>query len=209
MKSRPAKKHLLIDWSKTLSHSLFWDNSNSIESTSARRWLFENNTNLVSPWMKGKYSAEQICNLIATDTALDPKKLVNELIASCQRMTLCSQEIYPLIAKIKKRNYSVVIATDNMDTFTRFTIPALKLANYFDDFLVSAELKILKETLSRDNEPLFFTKYIKKNRCDFHDLILLDDSITNLSAHAKIGMKIVQIDSPSELILSLRGYAKG
>lgn len=83
-----------------------------------------------------------------------------------------------------------MIATDNMDTFERFTIPAMKLNELFDDFLISHSLKVLKEDI-QENSISFFDEYLNKNKLTYQETVLLDDCIEKTGTYDKLGLNII------------------
>src|SRR3989344_694778 len=133
-------KSIFLDWYKTLSHGLFWehmaDNDHPLHQHHSQivQWLFVDNKQLINPWMRGEYSSEDICALIASDLNLSVTTLVTELERSCRNMQFYSDEIPGLLKQIKQKGIKVVIATDNMDTFRRFTVPGMKLDSLFHEF---------------------------------------------------------------------------
>lgn len=204
-------KVLFIDWNKTLSNSFFWsqladknhphNNYHQIIS----HWLFEKNNHLIDQWMRGAFTAEEICRLIATENHLDQKIVFDTLRDSCFKMELCSPDIIDLVKNIQKQGIKVIVATDNMDTFKRFTIPGMGLNKVFDDFLISYDLKTLKYD-NTDNDIPFFEKFLKKNNLFYKDVVLLDDSRNKSGIYDKLGFKISLVENAHDLIEYLREY---
>lgn len=199
MKSRTVRKAIFIDWMGTLSTSLFWNKHNKRASRFARRWLFDENSELIAPWMKGQFSSEQICHKIADGEKVDYHTLFNELKQSFVDMRLCNPEVIDIVEKLRCRNFIVGIATDNMDTFLRFTVPSLDLEKYFDSILVSHALKAVKSDFSKTGDSLFFDDFIHKCGITYQDAVLFDDSTAKLKPLEKLGMQIIRIKSPDEL----------
>jgi len=204
-------KALFIDWNKTLSQSLFW--SQLAEQNHPyhhyyqiiNSWLFEKNSQLLEPWMRGSLTAEWICQKLAAENDLEWTVVFETLKESCAQMSLCSLEIIDLIKKIRQRNIKVVVATDNMDTFRRFTINGLSLENIFDDFLISCELKMLKYDTKNQRIP-FFEPFLKNNKLSYNEVELLDDSIDKSGIYEKLGFKINLVENSDDLIRYLHSY---
>ncbi len=203
-------KIIFIDWFKTLSNSLFW--SEWIDKRHEYHKYYKLIDNflverriLLNDWMRGRYSAEEICNILGKEIKLHPEIIFDNLKESCKKMTFVSDEIPHLIRKIRNKGMKVVIATDNMDTFRRFTIPALNLEELFDDFLISYELKRLKSD-EGENDVLFFDSYIKKQKIRYPEAILLDDKIYKPEVYKNVGFRIIKIDGASTILESLRKY---
>ena len=200
----PNPKIIFIDWYKTLSNSLFWEQSNDFKTIS--QWLFKENSNLINPWMKGEYTAEAICKKIAFGTKLDFNQIFNSLIESCQKMSYSRPEIPRLIKNIRKKGIKVVIATDNMDTFSRFTKPGLKLGNIFNDFLISYDLKILKQETELESIP-FFEKYLQDRGLKNEEVVLIDDGDDKTGVYGKLGLKIDLVKSSNDVVNFLEKYS--
>ena len=95
-----------------------------------------------------------------------------------------------------------VIATDNVDVFVEYTVPALKLRRHFDDILCSSELKSLK-TDTADGKLLFFDDFLRKHNIKYEEAILLDDSRETTDLCKKCGMQAKLIRSPEDVLKML------
>jgi FMN phosphatase YigB (HAD superfamily) len=205
-------KIIFIDWNKTLSHSLFWEQLKTEEHTyhlygdQIIHSLFNIDANLINNWMLGKQTTEDVCNLISEHVQLPANIIQEELIVSCQNMTFIDEAIPSLLAKIREKGMRVVVATDNMDTFRRFTMPALKLEEHFDDFLISSELGVFKYTFIDDKIP-FFDAYLQTYNATYGDVALLDDSPEPTGTYERKGFVIRDVQDKSDLIRYLKEYA--
>ena len=164
--------------------------------------LFNNLKDKIRPWMRGEYTSEEICKMIANDTGFDYKTIFQDFIISCQKMKLSSPRLLKIIEKMKHQGKKCVVATDNMDSFRRWTIPALNLEKYFDDFLISWELKCLKEDFE-NGQSKFFADYLKRQSLGFEDCVLLDDDPDESGIFSRLKMDYIQISSPSDLVKKL------
>lgn len=202
-------KTVFVDWSGTLTNSRFWEQlADSLHPRNS--WfqkiedsLFNNLREKIRPWMRGKYTSEQICKMVAEDTGLDYETILEDFVVSCQKMKLSSPRLLEIIEKIRNKGSKCAIATDNMDNFRRWTISALNLEKYFDDFLISWELKCLKGD-TKNGQGEFFTKYMDRKNLKFTDCVLFDDSPDELGFYSQLGMTCVHITSTSDLIEKLR-----
>ncbi|OGM03063.1 hypothetical protein A2115_02300 [Candidatus Woesebacteria bacterium GWA1_41_8] len=201
-------KVVFLDWFKTLSNSLFWDKISDKEKHDAIvTSCFNMNNHLINPWMRGKYTSEAIAKIVSKDTGINEKYIYDELIKSASNMEFSSPEIPKLIKKIKNNGLLVIIATDNMDTLTRWTVPSLKLNSLFDGVLSSWELNALKGDFT-GKKSLFFDKFFQDNpSIKPQDCILTDDSEDKLESIKKYGIAYRKINSKEELIGELRGIA--
>ncbi len=205
-------KIIFIDWNKTLSYSLFWEQLQTEEhryhpyGDQIIHSLFNIDLNLINDWMLGKHTTEDVCNFISEHVKLPANIIQQELIVSCQHMKFIDKVIPRLLTKIRKKGIRVVIATDNMDTFRRFTMPALKLEEHFDDFLISSELGVFKYTFTDDKIP-FFDTYLQAYNATYQDVALLDDSPEQTGTYEKKGFVIRDVQDKSDLIRYLKEYA--
>lgn len=203
------KKVIFIDWNRTLSYNLFWEHlSNSSHPHNKYhspivQWLFVDNKDIVNPWMRGAVTLDEIVEQMSRETAIDSKLIQDELVLSCQNMSLCSPDIETIIQELRNKGFTVVIATDNMDTFRAYTVPALQLDKLFDDILVSSELGVLKDDATPSDTIKFFDAYLSEKGLNYNDAILLDDSPDSSGKYSLLGFERVLIDSPTKLITTL------
>jgi beta-phosphoglucomutase-like phosphatase (HAD superfamily) len=179
-------KVLFIDWDGTLSNSRFWDHwatdPNKQKSYKLiQNHFFKSSRDIVSDWMLGKFNAEQVINIIATKTNIDNKDLKVGLEHSCRHMEFINDNIINQVQNIQKRGTKVVIATDNMDTFPRWTVPAMRLNLLFDGILDSHTLQANKHDKAENGDSKFFLDYLKYNRINPQNTVLIDNSSINIA----------------------------
>jgi FMN phosphatase YigB (HAD superfamily) len=205
-------KIIFIDWYQTLSNSLFWEHLQDVNHSynkyfeAIEKSMFQNNRHLINPWMRGEHTSEDMTQILSENSGVPQDIILNELAESCRNMKFVSDEIPELINKIKSKEIKVVIATDNMDTFERFTIPAMKLEELFDDFLISHSLELLKGDV-QENSISFFDEYLNKHNLNYQDVVLLDDCVDDTGTYDRLGLSIIQIASPEKLVNVLKEYA--
>jgi len=207
-------KVVFIDWNKTLSYDLFWghlqDSShpNHTHLRSIEKWLFADNREKINPWMRGEMSVNDIVTQMSRDTGIDETIIIDELRTSCENMSFSVEGIQSLLDGIQNNGIKVVIATDNMDTFSLYTVPALHLDEMFDAILNSHNMGHLKD----DEYPLdripFFDDYLVANGWEYSDAVLLDDSPDKDGKYARLGFERILIDSPEALRRSLERFAR-
>lgn len=135
---------IFIDWYRTLSCDLFWQRIQKENPTAfekIEKALFQN-TQLINEWMTGCYSSEEICDHLEECSGISSKKLFSELQTYCSN-TLIRPEIIKTIEQLRLRHH-IIIVTDNMDCFSRFTVPALHIQNWTDAISNSSQVKRLK-----------------------------------------------------------------
>ncbi len=204
-------KTIFIDWDKTLSTSVFWEQMKNSDSSHIHdfdrleEFVFKQNKQLVSDWMFGKYNSEEICKKVSKSIGLNYKTVFRELVMSTANMRFVDFRIPSILKRIRKKGLKLVIATDNMDTFRRFTIPGMKLYDFFDDFLISNELKCFKYHISGGKLP-FFEDFLKTNKLSYKEVILIDDSVEKTGYFEKIGFRIKYIKDKKDLLNHLNEY---
>ena len=211
-------KIIFIDWSGTLSRSKFWghsENSNSQLFKQIEDNLFGKNTNLIKPWMRGVLASEDIVKKICDETSLEYKTVFNEFVKGCELMEFVDPEVPNLITKLRKKGIKVYIASNNMDSFDRWTIPAMKLNNIFDGIINSFPIKVLKHDFTDDGISLFFDTVLKKEKVKPHQTVLIDDSedkenkLTNFGIdYRRISDKRTLIDELNMLLSSTNSLKK-
>jgi FMN phosphatase YigB (HAD superfamily) len=209
-----AAKHykvIFFDWHKTLSVCDFWTQlENPVHDRhhwhqNIINFLFVDNKPLIQQWMRGEVDEEKIHQLISDKFGYDKQALQQDLVTSCKAMTLLSNEILPLIDTIRAKGIKCVIATDNMDVFKKYVVPALKLNEHFDDILVSFDQKALKFDVSEDGNSIpFFHGYLQKNGFTYADALLIDDRIDTSGVYAKLGFDTFQVKNTKGLLEKLR-----
>ena len=176
-------KCLFVDWHLTLSTSIFWEHLSNPEHpqhtlfdymqkmlfqpSAPGKWLF--------PWLRGHLTSEEVIADICQGTDFDAGFVLQELIVSCQRMSLVAETIPASIARLRAKGMRVVIATDNVDTFHRWTAPSLGLYDIFDGILNSHQLQALKEDRDQAGQSLFFSNYLQAQQIGPGESLLLDD----------------------------------
>lgn len=198
---------VFIDWDLTLSGSRFWghwavDPKRQKDIELIRRLVFASNSGFIDDWMRGRYSAEEAVTEIARRTGLDANKLLLGLRESCANMTLYDNQTLDMVDGLRAKGVKIVIATDNMDTFSRWTVPALGLNDHFDEILNSHELKARKKDKSSVGGSAFFADFFERYRIDPARSVLIDDSIKNKTVE-DFGMIFVQVVPEYPAVLAL------
>lgn len=171
------KKDLLIDFDGTLCFDYFWRSLSEEENSLIQTFLFKENGSVVGEWMRGKHTSEEINYFVSRNTGIDYSHLWNAFINDCESMVISKI----VLKKIKdlKEHYRIILVTDNMDSLDRFTIPSLKLDEYFDSIVNSYNEGILKE----DNGGRTFKNNCKK----IQESILIDNSKSSCSLFESLG----------------------
>lgn len=213
MLSKNNYKTIFFDWNKTLSNSLFWDNLRD-PNHERHNWhrniinfVFVENKNLINDWMLARVDEKYIAKIISKKFGYSEELILEDLAESCKNMLLVSDGVLELINRLRKKGVKCVIATDNMDTFTKYTKPAMNLDGFFDDFLVSFEKRILKFDVIEGSIP-FFDDYLKSNRLSYSDVALIDDCVDKSGVYKKLGFNIIQISDSKDFVDKLKKLAE-
>lgn len=201
---------IFIDWNKTLSSSLFWENWSKEGHTHGhdfrliQSYLFSSDTTTLQDWMRGKHTSEEVIYRVAQQNRLDYQLLFDEFVLSCNQMKLTSPEVPLLITELKSKGITIVIATDNMDSFSRWTVPTLRLNTLFDSVLNSSELQCLKSDTDNQDDPVFFKQYLQNYQLKSNECVLIDDDIRLEGKVKKINMDFIPISSKNNIETVLR-----
>ncbi len=192
-------KIIFLDWNGTLSNSKFWGQWENRDHPKHKLFskiesaLFGELRDLLNPWMRGEMRSEEIIDQISKKTGIDYELLYSEFIESCKGMLFVSENIQSMVSKIRSMGIKVAIATDNMDSFSRWTIPSLNLLETFDDILESSTLKVMKRDFDETGSSLFFRDYLKKNNIFPNECLLIDDGVDKEEKIAKYGIEYRRI----------------
>jgi len=201
-------KVIFVDWYKTLSNSLFWIDHpgtllSSQELSRVTHSLFDD-PKLIDSWMKGFTNSEAVSAEAAARTNLDPDNIFQELVYSAQNMKLYDPEVLQMIQAVRDQGRKVVLATDNMDTFERWTVAALNLESVFDGIITSPSRGALKSEIQGDYSP-FFGHYLSLNGIKPSEAVLVDDSSIDEVVMAT-GLGFRRVDHPNRLASILSGF---
>ena len=201
-------KVILFDWHNTLSKNVFWENIQETDTdlyNNIRNRIFnENNCNIIKDWMRGKFSSKQFLKKFAKDNK-ELKFLEDELVKSCESMKFAYENIEETFINLKSKGIKLGIASDNMDTFKKYTAPKLKLNKYFDNILSSNEIGYLKTDLI-NNEPIFFNEFLKSNNYSYNDCLFIDDSEKTTNLYKQKNMNVERIKDTCNIVNIIKKY---
>lgn len=203
------QKAVFIDWNGTLSPTNFWSHLEKseklIERNMFKSWadtMFIKHKDRIVPWMKGSYTSEELISLVAQETDTKFEDVFREFVAGCERMEYSSPNIPDLITILRNKSVIVSVATNNMDSFTRWTVPSMKLDTLFDEILNSFYIKAMKHDLDKDGNPLFFDSFFKKYNIDPANCIFIDDGEDKMGVIGSLGMDYRRINTSTNTLES-------
>jgi FMN phosphatase YigB (HAD superfamily) len=175
---------IFLDWDGTLCASKFWGHwqtgKYSLLYQEIQEKFFAAEGDFLIRWMKGEETAEDATLLLANITGESQSFLLEHLEKSCWNMEFISERIPSQIQELRRAGVKVLIATDNMDTFLRWTVPALNLERMVDGILDSYSIRALKKESTSAKTSAFFS-HIFSNQDDLNQrgAVLIDDSSKN------------------------------
>jgi FMN phosphatase YigB (HAD superfamily) len=187
-------KATFIDWHNTLSTGRFWAHRSdsrlsATDLQEVERFVF-GSPSLTRVWMTGVLGAEQVCRIAAKNLGLPSDDILADLKTSCEAMELYDPLVVEPIRALGERGVKTVIATDNMDAFTRWTVPVLNLDAIFEQVLNSADVGM------RKRNPPFFRNWLEQHEVEPNEAFLLDDRV---GPYRRSGMALWPVVHPSLL----------
>lgn len=203
---------IFLDFDGTISGSRFWghwanDNKYGKTNELIQERFFKTSSDILTQWMRGEYTAEDIAQRISSVIDVPAEDLLAGLRESCERMELFSDRILPSVRSLRQTGTKVIVATDNMDTFTRWTAPALKFDEHFDAILDSHSLRALKRDKDGAGQSKFFGKFLAENKISPASTVLIDDGTHN-AVVKDFGMGFIHVSSESPAHSILESLSK-
>lgn len=164
------KPILFIDWNGTLNNEHFFRSLDAETYQKIQVFLFGANKQLVTDWMKGKYTSEEVVSLVAHHLGIPFDDLWDVFVDDCVTMTV-DPDTLELLQQLRT-SCTIILITGNMDSFTRFTVPALNLKEVFDVISSSNEEGVLKN----ENDGQLFKTYVDQYQTKIERCVLFDDS---------------------------------
>lgn len=198
-------KVVFVDWHKTLCSCPFFHQlqkqDEALYDKLEHRLFEEMPIEQFVEWMRGKISKDDIVRRLSGED-LSFSFVADILQKSCETFALDRKDYLKWIRKIRKKGKKVVIATDNVDTFDDYTVPALKLTRYFDDILCSFQLRRLKNDVV-NGKLLFFDDFLKKHGIRYDEAMLIDDSEETIKLCLQCGMQARLVRTPEDVLKTL------
>ena len=196
-------KVIFIDWYLTLTSVTFLNKLKVEDYAQFRKFIeiiFENNSEgWQYDWARGKINKEDVAKKISEAGIMPYDKVLQTFAICCSHQSLDYPETLQIINALRKKGIKVVLATDNWDIFTEYTIPSLQLNRYFDDVLSSNQIGFLKRDIKNNYIP-FFEDYMKQKQIDKNSVILIDDAQTNIEACQKSKIPAIKIQNCSDTL---------
>lgn len=193
------KPVLFIDFDGTICADRFWRNAPLEIKDPIQKLLFDDNKVLVGEWMLGKHTSEDICEFVSNELSLPYEVVWWQFVEDCTAMYV-SEKTLELISTLRDK-YVIILLTDNMDCFNRFTVPALGLASYFDEITNSAYTHVFKNDASGQ----IFKDIAKKYGVGLEFALLIDNSAKVCEVFSALGGTVFHVKGENTAELYLAG----
>lgn len=176
------KKVVLFDWYNTLSKSVFFEGVGlpTEDYLKIEQALFQSpsaKSGLINSWMRGAENWRGVMGMVSRYSGLQFNYVSEAFVESCKRMHFVVDNLSEQMESLKQRGYGVCVATDNMDSFREFTVPALGMRKMFKHIFNSYDLRSLKRDRNVDGSSKFFGQVTRRIDCSLDKLTLVDDSV--------------------------------
>ncbi len=196
-----SKRLIFVDYNGVLSYDPFWksllDEKHELNSylQDIEHYLFKENFHIVIDWMVGKYNSEDIHRLLSDTFNIHYHSFFETFVRDCEQMVISTS----ILEKLKplKKEFTLILATGNMDSFDRFTLPKHRyLLDIFDEIHNSYNLGILKTT----NEGEYFKRVCKKYNVNPANSYLIDDSQSTCQVFNNLGGMAFRTQTEEEVL---------
>lgn len=177
-----AIRCIIFDFADTLSFTpYFWPlGSRFLTIVTEAIFTGANKASWANPWCCGKLSSEDIAEYLSQLSGLTTKRILEGLNEGCSNLQLNSAIWHFAQAQRAQEKYTV-LATVNVDVFTRIVVPAHGFDKVFDVVVNSADYG------TEDKNTLCEIAFSQLDGCTFENSLLIDDSTKATDAFRKRG----------------------
>lgn len=188
---QPGRRKLIvfIDFHGTICHDHYWRSLPANRQARLAALLFGADTRLVYEWMRGLHTAEAVNRIVAAELDLPYDDVWQSFVADCRTMHVAPATL-ERIAQLRQRA-TVILITGNMDSFTRFTVPALGLHLAFDAISNSAD----EGRLKTDDNGAAFLDHATRFGVPIEDCVVIDDAADVCRVFSDLGGTAIQVTS--------------
>ncbi len=167
----PALRCMVFDFAGTLcSTPYFWPlGPEFLAVVTEAVFTGENKALWAGPWCRGEIGAEDIAEYLSGLTGLTTRRILEGLERGCSDLAM-NPAVWRFAREQRARGRRAVLATVNMDVFTRIVTPAHGLHEVFDAVMNSADCG------TEDKNALCQAAFNKLDGCCFGNSLLIDDS---------------------------------
>lgn len=129
-------------------------------------------------WDMGEVDLEGYYKLISEMSGVAPELIWNTFFEN----SIYNEDVVKIIKKLKQK-YKVVLFSNNFSDALCRRLEKHKIANLFDEIIISSEYKMMKP--SRE----FFRVMLSIVKANKNETVFIDDKILNVDASNKLGIK--------------------
>lgn len=188
---------ILFDFDGVLCKGRFYEKTLLPDYPEIYDWIQINifgNKDLVQDWMRNRVHSIDINELIAKNTGIENEFLNQVYEESIRRMEL-EKEVRSMAESLKLSGKKIGIVTDNMDVFTKITIPNHRFDKSFDVVVNSADYGMLK----KENGGKLFDTALTVLGEEIGNSLMIDDSEATIELYRQKGGDGFVYKSPAEL----------
>lgn len=174
-----GKPILFCDFDGTICFDRYWRSLPKELHERVQNLLFGEDRTLVRAWMLGQHTAEDINRAVAEKLAVPYAELWELFVRDCKTMRV-SPATLKRLSELRKK-FVVILVTVNMDSFSRFTVPALELERYFDRISNSYNERAHKA------DGGVFRRYLEEYAAPISQSIVIDNSAAVCEAFRQLG----------------------
>lgn len=203
-KIKQKKSIIFVDFNGVLSYKNFWwslEGANHPDRDLLEKmnsFLFKERKDILKKWMIGEYTSEEIHCKLAEECDSDYETIWKIFVKDCAEIDV-SQAILRELERYKSTHW-IILSTDNMDSFDRFTLPAHKELNIFDKIDNSYTLRSLK----KDKNGEYFSIRAKEFGIPLKSCFFIDNTQAVCDIFSNLGGKSICASGEKAVIDALR-----
>lgn len=178
---------VFVDFHGTICNDRYWRSLSNEQQHTLQEFLFQKNSHLVDEWMRGFRTSEEINEMVAAALDISYDAVWSTFLADCRSMHVSAAILSRL--RLLRQLANIVLITGNMDSFTRFTAPALGLHGYFDAISNSSDERRLKT----DDGGSLFRQYASRFGTPIEQCVVIDDADDVCAVFTELGGKALQV----------------
>lgn len=178
---------VFVDFHGIICNDRYWRSLSTEQQRALQGFLFQKNSHLVDEWMRGLHTAEAINEMVAAELDLSYDAVWTTFVADCRSMHVSPAILSRL--RLLRPFANVVLMTGNMDSFTRFTAPALGLDGYFDMISNSFD----EGRLKTDDGGSLFGQYADRFGTPIEQCVVIDDADDVCAVFTNLGGKALHV----------------
>jgi FMN phosphatase YigB (HAD superfamily) len=199
-------KVLFVDFNGVISYNDFWYDLNKTEhplhsyKQQIEDFLFKTKPDVIEDWMLGKYTSEQIHQILVDELNIPYNELFEEFESGCRNIDI-SLEVLGIVKELKEQKvYYCILSTGNMDCFDRFTVPSNPiLQEIFDEIENSCNIGLFKTS----NNGQYFSEKVSSLGANISECVVIDDSKKVCRVFESLGGKAINAYGIEECVNKL------